>query len=152
MSEELVILSGARTGIAKFMGTLSSFSAPALGAAAVREAMVRGRVSPQEVDEVIMGNVLQAGVGQNPARQAALGAELPVSVAAFTVNKVCGSGLKSVMLAAQAIKAGDASLVVAGGMESMTNAPYLLRQARSGLRLGHGGHCTHQAQQTHMQT
>ena len=138
MSEELVILSGARTGIAKFMGTLSSFSAPALGAAAVREAMVRGRVSPQEVDEVIMGNVLQAGVGQNPARQAALGAELPVSVAAFTVNKVCGSGLKSVMLAAQAIKAGDASLVVAGGMESMTNAPYLLRQARSGLRLGHG--------------
>jgi acetyl-CoA C-acetyltransferase len=138
MAEELVILSGARTGIAKFMGGLSGFAAPAIGAEAVKEALRRGGVGVEEVDEVILGNVLQAGVGQNPARQAALKAGLPVSVAAFTVNKVCGSGLKAVMLAAQAIKAGDAKVVLAGGMESMSNAPYLLRQARTGYRLGHG--------------
>ena len=135
---EVVILSGARTGIAKFNGSLADFAAPEIGAAAVREALSRGGVDPGEVDEVILGNVLQAGVGQNPARQAALKAGLPVTIPCFTVNKVCGSGLKAVMLAAQAIKAGDASLVVAGGMESMTNAPYMLKQARMGLRLGSG--------------
>lgn len=135
---DVVILSGARTGIAKFMGAFTPFSAPDLGAFALKEALARGQVSPQEVDEVVMGIVLQAGVGQNPARQAALKAGLPVSTPCFTVNKVCGSGLKAVMLAAQAIKAGDARLVAAGGMESMTNAPYLLKQARLGLRLGSG--------------
>jgi len=134
----IVILSGARTGIAKFMGVFTPLAAPELGAFAAKEALSRGKVSPEDVDEVIMGNVLQAGVGQNPARQAALKAGLPVSVAAFTVNKVCGSGLKAVMLGAQAIKAGDAGVVLAGGMESMTNAPYLLRKARLGLRLGSG--------------
>jgi acetyl-CoA C-acetyltransferase len=138
MSDPIVILAGARTGIAKFQGPFAGFTAPELGAFAAKEALSRGKVDPAEVEEVILGNVLQAGVGQNPARQAALKAGLPVSVAAFTVNKVCGSGLKSVMLAAQAIKAGDAGLLLAGGMESMTNAPYLLRQARAGYRLGHG--------------
>lgn len=138
MSESIVILAGARTGVAKFQGSLAAFKAPEMGAFAVKEALARAKVAPEEVDEVIMGNVLQAGVGQNPARQAALKAGLPPSVAAFTVNKVCGSGLKSVMLAAQAIKAGDANLVLAGGMESMSNAPYLLRQGRTGYRLGHG--------------
>ena len=138
MSDSIVILSGARTGIGRFQGPLSAFTAPELGAPAIQEAMSRGKVAAEEVEEVIFGNVLQAGVGQNPARQAALKAGLPNSVAAFTVNKVCGSGLKPVMLAAQAIKAGDAGLVVAGGMESMSNAPYLLRQARTGYRLGHG--------------
>jgi len=138
MSDPIVILSGARTGIAKFQGPFAGFTAPDLGAFAAKEALSRGKVDPAEVEEVILGNVLQAGVGQNPARQAALKAGLPVTVAAFTVNKVCGSGLKSVMLAAQAIKAGDAGLILAGGMESMSNAPYLLRQARTGYRLGHG--------------
>ena len=138
MSDSIVILSGARTGIGRFQGPLAAFTAPELGAPAIKEAMSRGKVTGEEVEEVIFGNVLQAGVGQNPARQAALKAGLPNSVAAFTVNKVCGSGLKTVMLAAQAIKAGDAGLVVAGGMESMSNAPYLLRQARTGYRLGHG--------------
>jgi len=138
MSDPIVILAGARTGIAKFQGPFAGFTAPDLGAFAAKEALNRGKVEPAEVEEVILGNVLQAGVGQNPARQAALKAGLPVSVAAFTVNKVCGSGLKAVMLAAQAIKAGDAGLILAGGMESMSNAPYLLRQARTGYRLGHG--------------
>ena len=138
MSDPIVILAGARTGIAKFQGPLAVMTAPEIGALAVREALSRGKVDPAEVEEVILGNVLQAGVGQNPARQAALKAGLPVSVAAFTVNKVCGSGLKAVMLAAQAIRAGDAGLILAGGMESMSNAPYLLRQARTGYRLGHG--------------
>jgi acetyl-CoA C-acetyltransferase len=138
MSDPIVILAGARTGIAKFQGPFAGFTAPDMGAFAAKEALSRGKVDPGEVEEAIMGNVLQAGVGQNPARQAALKAGLPVAVAAFTVNKVCGSGLKSVMLAAQAIKAGDAGLILAGGMESMSNAPYLLRQARTGYRLGHG--------------
>jgi acetyl-CoA C-acetyltransferase len=138
MSDPIVVLAGARTGIAKFQGPLAGFTAPDLGAFAIKEALSRGKVDAAEVDEVIMGNVLQAGVGQNPARQAALKAGLPVSVAPFTVNKVCGSGLKAVMLAAQALKAGDGNLIVAGGMESMSNAPYLLRQARNGFRLGHG--------------
>jgi acetyl-CoA C-acetyltransferase len=133
---DLVILAGARTGVGKFMGSLSSFSAPQMGSLAVKETLARAKTDAAEVDEVIMGNVLQAGVGQNPARQAALGAGMPNSIAAFTVNKVCGSGLKSVMLAAQAIKAGDARTVLAGGMESMTNAPYIIRKARMGLRLG----------------
>jgi acetyl-CoA C-acetyltransferase len=135
---EVFVISACRTAIGKFQGALASLTAPALGAVAVRHALARAKVDPASVDEVILGNVLQAGVGQNPARQAALGAGLPPSVPPFTVNKVCGSGLKAVMLAAQAIKAGDAELVVAGGMESMSNAPYLLRKARDGYRLGHG--------------
>jgi acetyl-CoA C-acetyltransferase len=138
MSQEIVILAGARTGIAKFQGSLGGFTAPQTGAAVVAEALARAAVAADEVDEVILGNVLQAGVGQNPARQAALKAGFPNKIAAFTVNKVCGSGLKAVMLAAQAIKAGDARLLLAGGMESMSNAPYLLKQARAGIRLGHG--------------
>ncbi len=135
---DVVILSGARTGVGRFNGARAPFTAPQIGSATIKDVMARGGVKPEEVEEVILGNVLQAGVGQNPARQAALHAGLPNSVAAFTVNKVCGSGLKSVMLAAQAIKAGDAPLVLAGGMESMTNAPYILRNARNGYRLGHG--------------
>lgn len=135
---EALILSACRTAIGKFQGGLASLTAPQLGAVAVKEALRRASVPGDAVDEVILGNVLQAGVGQNPARQAALGAGIPPSVPPFTVNKVCGSGLKSVMLAAQAIRAGDASVVVAGGMESMTNAPYHLPKAREGFRLGHG--------------
>jgi acetyl-CoA C-acetyltransferase len=133
-----VIVSAVRTPIGKFQGGLASLSAPQLGARAVAEAVRRAQLKPADVQEVIMGNVLTAGVGQNPARQAALGAGLPDSVAAFTVNKVCGSSLKAVMLAAQAIKVGDAKIIVAGGQESMTNAPYLLPKARSGYRLGDG--------------
>jgi acetyl-CoA C-acetyltransferase len=133
-----VIVSACRTPIGRFNGGLSSFRSPELGALAIKEALRRAGVKPEDVDEVIMGTVLQAGLGQNPARQAALGAGLPPEVAAFTVNKVCGSGLKSVMLAAQAIRAGDADVIVAGGQESMTNAPYLMPQARGGMRLGHG--------------
>ena len=135
---DVVILSFARTPIGKFQGAFKSLRAPDLGAIAVREALARREVDVAHVDEVVMGNVLQAGVGQNPARQSARFAGVPDEVGAFTVNKVCGSGLKSVMLAAQAIKAGDAELVVAGGMESMSNAPYLVPKARDGLRLGHG--------------
>jgi acetyl-CoA C-acetyltransferase len=135
---DVVILSYARTPIGRFQGGLASFKAPALGAIAIKDALRRREIDPKHIDEVIMGNVLQAGVGQNPARQAARGAGVPDAVGSFTVNKVCGSGLKSVMLAAQAIKAGDAELVVAGGFESMTNAPYAIPKARDGLRLGHG--------------
>jgi acetyl-CoA C-acetyltransferase len=134
---EAVIVSACRTPIGKFLGSLSSFRAPELGALAIREALKRAGVEPAAVDEVIMGNVLQAGVGQNPARQAQRGAGIPDAVGAFTVNKVCGSGLKCVALAAQAIRAGDAEVIVAGGMESMSNAPYLLPSARLGARLGH---------------
>jgi acetyl-CoA C-acetyltransferase len=133
-----VILSAARTPVGRFLGVLKTLSAPDLGAIAVREVLQRGGVQPSEVGEVIMGNVLQAGVGQNPARQAALKAGLPHSVGALTVNKVCGSGLKAVVLAAQAVHLGDEQVVVAGGMESMSNAPYLLRRAREGYRLGNG--------------
>jgi acetyl-CoA C-acetyltransferase len=136
--KDVVIVSACRTPIARFQGGLAGFRAPELGALAVREALRRAKVAADVVDEVILGNVLQAGLGQNPARQSAIGAGIPASVGAFTVNKVCGSGLKAVMLAAQAIRAGDAELVVAGGMESMTNAPYLLPEAREGVRLGHG--------------
>ncbi len=133
-----VILSAVRLPIGKFQGSLKSFAAPALGARVVRAAIERAGIDAVQVDEVVMGCVLQAGLGQNPARQAALGAGLPPAVAALTVNQVCGSGLRAVMLAAQAIQAGDAEFVVAGGMESMTNAPYLLPKAREGYRLGHG--------------
>ena len=135
---EVVIASACRTPIGKFQGSLSPFRAPELGALAIREALQRAGIGPDVVEEVIMGNVLQAGVGQNPARQAARGAGIPDNVGSFTVNKVCGSGLKSVMLGAQAIRAGDIEVAVCGGMESMTNAPYLLPQARAGARLGHG--------------
>ena len=133
-----VIVSACRTAVGKFLGALKGFQAPELGALVVREAVARAGIRPDDVDEVIMGNVLSAGLGQNPARQAAIKAGLPVKVPALTVNKVCGSGLKAVSLAAQAIRAGDHHLIVAGGMESMSNAPYLLKGGREGLRLGHG--------------
>jgi acetyl-CoA C-acetyltransferase len=133
---DIVIISGVRTPIGKFQGALSDFSAVQLGAIAVREAVSRAKVDPAQVDECIMGNVISAGLGQNPARQAALGGGLPDSVGALSINKVCGSGLKAVGLAAQAIQTGNSDVVVAGGMESMTNAPYLLPQARKGYRLG----------------
>ncbi|HVW78376.1 MAG TPA: acetyl-CoA C-acyltransferase, partial [Alloacidobacterium sp.] len=134
--EEIVIVSGVRTPVGKFQGALSDFSATQLGAIAVREAVRRANLNPTAVDECIMGNVVSAGLGQNPARQAALHGGLPASVSAMTINKVCGSGLKAVALAAQAIQTGNAEIVVAGGMESMTNAPYLLPNARSGFRMG----------------
>ncbi len=135
-----VIASACRTPVGKFLGALKSFPATELGAIVVREALRRAGTRPERVDEVIMGNVLSAGLGQNPARQAALKGGLPVTVPALTVNKVCGSGLKAVSLAAQAIRAGDHEVIVAGGMESMSNAPYLAPgvAAREGLRLGHG--------------
>ena len=136
--DDVVIISGVRTPIGKFQGSLSDFSAPQLGAIVVREAVKRANVDPKQVDECIMGNVVQAGLGQNPARQAAIFGGLPPEVGAMTINKVCGSGLKAVALAAQAIQTGNGSVVVAGGMESMTNAPYLLPQARKGYRLGNG--------------
>ena len=133
---EAVILSGARLPIGKFMGGLAGLSAVELGARAAHAAIERADVDPGEIDEVLFGNVVQAGVGQAPARQAALKAGVPESVPATTVNKVCGSGLKTVMLAAQAIRAGDGGLFLTGGMESMSNAPHLLPKARAGFRLG----------------
>ncbi|MCS6999831.1 MAG: thiolase family protein [Bacteroidota bacterium] len=133
-----VILSAARTPIGAFMGALSSLSAPELGAIVIKAALERAGVEPAQVDEVIMGNVLTAGVGQAPARQAALKAGLPTTTPCMTINKVCGSGLKSVMLADQAIRCGDAQVIVAGGQESMSNAPYLLPKGRTGYRYGHG--------------
>jgi acetyl-CoA C-acetyltransferase len=133
---QAVILSAVRTPIGKYLGALGDVPAPELGAIAVREALRRAGVGADHVDEVICGNVLQAGLGQNPARQAALKAGLPDTIAAYTVNKVCGSGLKAVMLAAQAIRAGDAEVVAAGGFESMSRAPYLLFGARAGWKLG----------------
>ncbi len=136
--DDIVILSGVRTPIGKFQGSLSDIPAPKLGAIAVKEAVRRAGVDPASVDEVIMGNVVSAGLGQNPARQAALGAGIPPSVGAMTINKVCGSGLKAVGLAAQAIMTNNSQIVVAGGCESMTNAPYLLPNARKGYRLGNG--------------
>ena len=137
-STDIVIISGVRTAIGKFQGSLSDLSAPQLGAIAVREVVKRAGLDPALVDECIMGNVVSAGLGQNPARQAALFGGLPPEVGAMTINKVCGSGLKAVALAAQAIETGNSSIVVAGGMESMTNAPYLLPNARKGYRLGNG--------------
>ena len=133
---EVVILGAARTPIGAFLGGLAPLTAPRLGSVAIRCALERSGVRPDQVDEVFMGNVIQAGVGQAPARQAALGAGIPTSVPCTTVNKVCGSGLKTVMLAATQIAAGEARLIVAGGMESMSNAPYLVRGARTGLSLG----------------
>jgi len=135
---EAVIVSAVRTPVGKFQGSLKGFSATELGALVVRESVARAGIKPEEVDEVIMGCVIQAGLGQNPARQAALHGGLPATVSAVTVNKVCGSGLKAVMMAAQGIKLGDTDVVVAGGMESMSNAPYLLPRAREGYRLGNG--------------
>lgn len=150
---EVVIVSAVRTPVGKFQGSLQSFSAPQLGALVVREALRRAGFDPlsagtagedkavsrlSQIDECIMGCVLQAGLGQNPARQAAISAGLPPEASALTINQVCGSGLRAVALAAQAIQTGDADIVIAGGMESMTNAPYLLPQARSGYRMGNG--------------
>ena len=134
--ESPVILSAVRTPIGRFMGGLSPLSAPELGAIVVKEAVCRGGIDPKQVDEAVMGNVVQAGLGQNPARQAALKAGLDPRVAAMTINKVCGSGLKAVALAAQAATLGESEIVVAGGMESMSNAPYLMKGARTGFRLG----------------
>ena len=133
---DIVILGAARTPVGSFLGGLAPLTAPQLGAIAIKCALERAHVAPDQVDEVFMGNVIQAGVGQAPARQASLGAGIPNSVPCTTVNKVCGSGLKSVMLATTQIIAGEARLVVAGGMESMSNAPYLMRGARTGLSLG----------------
>ena len=135
---EVVIASAVRTPIGKFQGSLQSYTSPQLGALVVREAVRRAKVDPATVDDCIMGCVLQAGLGQSPARQAVIRGGLPPEVGALTVNQVCGSGLRAVSLAAQAIQIGDADIVVAGGMESMTNAPYLLQQARSGYRMGNG--------------
>jgi acetyl-CoA C-acetyltransferase len=135
--EDVVIVSAVRTPVGKFQGSLAGFTAPQLGAIAIQEAVKRAGIDPKLVDECIMGNVLSGGVGQAPARQAALCGGLANEVAAMTINKVCGSGLKAVALAAQSIITGNAEIVVAGGMESMTNAPYFLPQARTGYRMGH---------------
>src|SRR5215510_4117384 len=136
--QEAVIVSAVRIPTGKFLGSLKDFSATQLGAMVVSEAVRRAAIDPAIVEECIMGNVVSAGLGQAPARQAALRGGLSNDVAALTINKVCGSGLKAVMLAAQAIAVGDAEVIVAGGMESMSNCPYLLDRAREGLRMGHG--------------
>jgi acetyl-CoA C-acetyltransferase len=138
MMTPVYIASIARTPIGSFLGNLASVSAPALGATAIRAAVSRAKLKPEQVDEVLMGNVLSAGIGQAPARQAALAAGLPQAVPCTTVSKVCGSGLQAILQGARSIGAGDAQLVVAGGMESMSNAPYYLERARTGLRMGHG--------------
>ncbi|MBP9211608.1 MAG: acetyl-CoA C-acyltransferase, partial [Bacteroidetes bacterium] len=135
---EVVIVSACRTPIGSFGGALSSLTAPKLGAIVIEEAIKRAGISKEQVQEVILGNVVQAGVGQAPARQATLNAGLPASVETMTVNKVCGSGLKAIMLASQSIALGDTEIAVAGGMESMSNAPYLVPQARYGYRFGNG--------------
>jgi acetyl-CoA C-acetyltransferase len=136
--KDIVILGGARTPIGSFQGTLSSITAPKLGSIAIRCALENSGVSADQIEQVIMGNVLQAGIGQAPARQAGIGAGIPVSAGAVTVNKVCGSGLKAVMYAANDIRCNEYEVAVAGGMESMSNAPYALPQARSGYRMGNG--------------
>lgn len=136
MSLEIVIVSAVRTAVGSFQGTLKDIPATKLGAIVIKEAVQRAGIRPEQVSEVIMGNVLQAGLGQNPARQAAIQAGLPEVVPSMTINKVCGSGLKTVQLAAQAIYAGDADIIVAGGMENMSQAPYLLKNARDGFRMG----------------
>jgi acetyl-CoA C-acetyltransferase len=135
--KEVVIVSAVRTAIGAYNGSLANVSAVELGALVIKEAIKRANIDPSQVSEVIMGNVLQAGLGQNPARQAALKAGLPIQVPALSINKVCGSGLEAVNLAARTILAGDGDVVVAGGMESMSNAPYLLEKARRGYRMGH---------------
>ncbi len=137
-TKDAVIISAVRTPVGKFLGSLKGFKATELGAIVVRESVKRAGLNPEDVDEVIMGCVIQAGLGQNPARQAALHGGLPPAVSAVTVNKVCGSGLKSVMMAAQGVQLGDTDIVVAGGMESMSNAPYLIPKGREGYRLGNG--------------
>src|SRR3990170_388718 len=137
-NDPVVIVSAARTPMGAFQGELKGFSAPELGAAAIRAAVERAKIGPEEVQEVIMGCVLPAGQGQAPARQASLGAGLPLSAGCTTVNKMCGSGMKAAMLAHDALACGSAEVFAAGGMESMTNAPYLLPKARAGLRMGHG--------------
>src|SRR5437588_10893059 len=137
-TKQAVIVSAVRTPVGKLLGALKSFKATDLGAIVVREAVKRAGVKPEDVDEVIMGCVIQAGLGQNPARQAALRGGLPDTVSAVTVNKVCGAGLKAIMMAAQGVQLGDTEIVVAGGMESMSNAPYLIPKAREGYRLGNG--------------
>ncbi len=136
--DPIVIVAAARTPMGGFQGELKGFAAPELGAAAIRAAVERAKVKPEDVQEVIMGCVLPAGQGQAPARQASLGAGLPLAAGCTTVNKMCGSGMKAAMLAADLLSAGSMDIVVAGGMESMTNAPYLLPKARAGLRMGHG--------------
>lgn len=136
MSTEVVIVSAVRSAIGSFMGSLKNVPATDLGATVIKEALNRAGVDPSRVDEVIMGNVLQAGLGQNPARQASIKAGLPDTVPAMTINKVCGSGLKAVHLARQAIVAGDAEIIVAGGMENMSQAPYLMKNAREGFKMG----------------
>src|ERR671918_1423744 len=136
--QDAVIVSAVRLPTGKFLGTLKDMSAPELGALVVREAVARAGIDPATVEECIMGNVVSAGVGQAPARQAALRGGLSDHVAALTINKVCGSGLKAVMLAQQGIATGDIEVAVAGGMESMSNAPYLLPRVREGLRMGNG--------------
>src|SRR5436305_14206194 len=136
--KEIVILGAARTPIGSFLGTLSSLPAPKLGSVAIRCALEQSRLQPGKIEQVIMGNVLQAAIGQAPARQAGIGAGIPVGAGAVTVNKVCGSGMKAVMYAANDIRCGEYDLAVAGGMESMSNAPYALPQARTGYRMGNG--------------
>src|SRR5262245_44238007 len=138
MLKDVYLAGAVRTPIGSFQGALADVPAPTLGAIVIKAALQRAGVSADQIDEVIFGNVLSAGLGQNSARQASIGAGLSNSIGATTVNKVCGSGLKAVMLAAQAIQCGDASVVIAGGMESMSRAPYLLEKARSGYRMGHG--------------
>lgn len=133
---EVVIVSAVRTAIGNFNGSLKDVSAPELGAIAIKGALEKAGITPEQVDEIILGNVLQAGLGQNPARQAAMEAGIPESVSSMTINKVCGSGLKAVHLATQAILAGDAEIVVAGGMENMSQAPYILKNARNGFKMG----------------
>jgi acetyl-CoA C-acetyltransferase len=135
---EVVIVAGARTPIGSFNGTLSGFTAPQLGSIVIKEAVGRANIEPAAIEEVIIGCDLQGGLGQAPARQASLGAGMPESVSCLTINKVCSSGLKSAMIGAQMIIAGDADIVVAGGMESMTNTPYYLDKARKGYRMGDG--------------
>src|SRR5712671_8173215 len=137
-TDPIVIVAVARTPMGAFQGELKGFAAPELGAAAIRAAVERARISPEDVQEVIMGCVLPAGQGQAPARQASLGAGLPLAAGCTTVNKMCGSGMKAAMFAHDLLTANSADVIVAGGMESMTNAPYLLPKARAGLRMGHG--------------
>ncbi|HYM61346.1 MAG TPA: thiolase family protein [Thermoanaerobaculia bacterium] len=136
--KDIVILGGARTPIGSFLGTLSSLPAPKLGSVAIKSVLQSTGVRPDQIEQVLMGNVLQAAIGQAPARQAAIGAGIPVSAGAVTVNKVCGSGLKAVMYAANDIRCGEYEIAVAGGMESMSNAPFVLTQARTGYRMGNG--------------
>ena len=136
--QDVVIVSASRTPIGSFGGSLSIVTAPDLGATAISAALKKINIDPSSIDEVIMGNVLSAGTGMNPARQAAIKAGIPISTPAMTINKMCGSGLKAVVLATQAIRSGDATTIVAGGMESMSQAPHLIPEARWGRKLGHG--------------